>query len=302
MDTDHARDRLAEEQARLAEIRSTFDGLNAESETESLGELSSSTSTRPTSAPRPSSARATCRSSSRSRPSWPTSSTRCAGSTTAPTARARRAASPSTTPASRWCRRPASASTTRPSPKARARRRPGPCRRRSRLVGAAGALTVAAGAGVASVALRDPERRHRLDRQVRVWRLTARRGVQWAVLKVRGRGASEEERARLEEQFAIRTAEDVAQVLGGMKGAIMKAGQMLSFIADGLPPGGAGGAGHPAGRRAADGAEPGRRASSGPSSAPTPSGSSSTGTRCRWRPRRSARCTAPSCPTAASWR
>src|SRR4029077_12346868 len=27
-----------------------------------------------------------------------------------------------------------------------------------------------------------------------------------------------------------------AQVLGGMKGAIMKAGQMLSFIADGLPP------------------------------------------------------------------
>ena len=40
----------------------------------------------------------------------------------------------------------------------------------------------------------------------------------------------------MEEQFAIRTAEDVAQVLGGMKGAIMKAGQMLSFIAEGLPP------------------------------------------------------------------
>ena len=55
-------------------------------------------------------------------------------------------------------------------------------------------------------------------------------------MQVRGRRATEEERARLEEQFAIRSAEDVAKVLGGMKGAIMKAGQMLSFIADGLPP------------------------------------------------------------------
>ena len=42
MDPDHARDRLAEEAARLTEIRATFDGLANESETESLGELSSS--------------------------------------------------------------------------------------------------------------------------------------------------------------------------------------------------------------------------------------------------------------------
>ena len=56
------------------------------------------------------------------------------------------------------------------------------------------------------------------------------------MLQVRGRGASEEERARLEERFAIRTAEDVARELGNMKGAIMKAGQMVSFIAEGLPP------------------------------------------------------------------
>jgi len=69
-----------------------------------------------------------------------------------------------------------------------------------------------------------------------VWRLTARRGFSFLRMKVKGRAATEEERARLEEQFAIRTAEDVAKVLGGMKGAIMKAGQMLSFIADGLPP------------------------------------------------------------------
>src|SRR5207253_2230664 len=47
---------------------------------------------------------------------------------------------------------------------------------------------------------------------------------------------AEEERARLEERFAIRSAQDVAEVLGGMKGAIMKAGQMISFVAEGLPP------------------------------------------------------------------
>ncbi|MDQ3569650.1 MAG: AarF/ABC1/UbiB kinase family protein [Actinomycetota bacterium] len=93
-----------------------------------------------------------------------------------------------------------------------------------------------AGAGLGAYYLRHADRRLRLERQTRVWRLTARRGVQYARLRVKGRAATEEERARLEEQFAIRSAEDVARVLGGMKGAIMKAGQMLSFIADGLPP------------------------------------------------------------------
>jgi predicted unusual protein kinase regulating ubiquinone biosynthesis (AarF/ABC1/UbiB family) len=89
---------------------------------------------------------------------------------------------------------------------------------------------------VAGAALADDDRRHRLQRQLRVWRLTARRGVHFATVKVRGARATQEQRARLEEQFAIKTAEDVAAVLGNMKGAIMKAGQMLSFIADGLPP------------------------------------------------------------------
>ncbi|HEX2064351.1 MAG TPA: AarF/ABC1/UbiB kinase family protein [Acidimicrobiales bacterium] len=100
----------------------------------------------------------------------------------------------------------------------------------------AGALGGLAAAGMGAAALRRPERRERLERQARVWRLTARRGLSFGRMKLRGRAATEEERARLEEQFAIRTAEDVAKVLGGMKGAIMKAGQMLSFIADGLPP------------------------------------------------------------------
>ena len=105
---------------------------------------------------------------------------------------------------------------------------------RKGVVGALAALV--AGGGAAAAFLSDEDRRHRLDRQARVWRLTARRSLHYARMRVRGRAATDEERAKLEQQFAIRTAEDVAEVLGGMKGAIMKAGQMLSFIADGLPP------------------------------------------------------------------
>ena len=105
-----------------------------------------------------------------------------------------------------------------------------------RRVAAVGAAAGAAVAGAGVAILRDETRRLHLERQVRVWRLTARRAAHYAQMRVKGRGAGEEERARLEEQFAIRSAEDVARVLGGMKGAIMKAGQMLSFIADGLPP------------------------------------------------------------------
>ncbi|MCU1484735.1 MAG: hypothetical protein JWN67_1481 [Actinomycetia bacterium] len=97
-------------------------------------------------------------------------------------------------------------------------------------------IPLLAGAAAAGAVLRDEDRRHRLRRSARVWRLTARRSAHWAVVRARGVRATEAERARLEERFAIRTAEDVARELGNMKGAIMKAGQMISFIAEGLPP------------------------------------------------------------------
>jgi predicted unusual protein kinase regulating ubiquinone biosynthesis (AarF/ABC1/UbiB family) len=100
----------------------------------------------------------------------------------------------------------------------------------------AAAGVVVLGAAGAGVVLADEDRRDRIGRQARVWRLSARRVLHWVMVKVRGRRATEAERARLEERFAIRTAQDVAEVLGGMKGAIMKAGQMVSFIAEGLPP------------------------------------------------------------------
>jgi predicted unusual protein kinase regulating ubiquinone biosynthesis (AarF/ABC1/UbiB family) len=90
---------------------------------------------------------------------------------------------------------------------------------------------------VASSGRRRPgERAEAWRRQARVWRLTARRGAHWAWTKVRGRTVGARRRAELEEQFAIRTAEDVAAELGEMKGAAMKLGQMVGFVTDGLPP------------------------------------------------------------------
>src|SRR3954453_13716493 len=155
---------------------------------------------------------------------------------TAPTARARPAGKPSPTSGWRRCRRPASASTTRPGPNATSAYRPASEGMRARLALSGAAAAGLTAGGVAAVLLRDDDRRHHLERQARVWRLSTRRAAHWAVLKVRGSRASDERRAELEQQFAIKTAEDVARVLGGMKGAIMKAGQMVSFIADGLPP------------------------------------------------------------------
>lgn len=100
-----------------------------------------------------------------------------------------------------------------------------------------GATSVAIGGSVIAtgITLRDPARRNRLSRSMRIWRLTARRTTHYVFTKVRGVAADEERRRQLDEQFKIRTAEDVARELGNMKGVIMKAGQMLSFILDGLP-------------------------------------------------------------------
>src|SRR5207249_8750273 len=108
--------------------------------------------------------------------------------------------------------------------------------RRRKAVPLAALTVAAAGAVGAGAVLSDEDRRNQLERQLRVWRLTARRGFHWGIFYLRGRRADDKKRAELEEKFAIKTAQDVAEVLGGMKGAIMKAGQMISFVAEGLPP------------------------------------------------------------------
>ena len=75
----------------------------------------------------------------------------------------------------------------------------------------------------------------RFGRSAKVWKLSARNSARFAVSKVRGIGSPEERRAELDEQFAIRTAADVAKELGEMKGVLMKAGQLISFIFEALP-------------------------------------------------------------------
>src|SRR6478736_7525287 len=75
----------------------------------------------------------------------------------------------------------------------------------------------------------------RLQRSARVWRLTARNGIRYTVHRVRRRFTGEARREELDDEFAIRTSEDVARELGQMKGALMKFGQLLSFIVEALP-------------------------------------------------------------------
>ena len=75
----------------------------------------------------------------------------------------------------------------------------------------------------------------KLSRQAKVWKLSVRNSARFALSKLRGIGTPAERRAELDQQFAIRTAEDVAAELGQMKGVLMKAGQMISFIFESLP-------------------------------------------------------------------
>jgi predicted unusual protein kinase regulating ubiquinone biosynthesis (AarF/ABC1/UbiB family) len=75
----------------------------------------------------------------------------------------------------------------------------------------------------------------RLGRTLRVWRLTARNAVRFVAHRVRRRFVRHERRPALDDAFALRTADDVARELGDMKGALMKAGQLVSFVIEALP-------------------------------------------------------------------
>lgn len=99
------------------------------------------------------------------------------------------------------------------------------------------AAVVAGGLGIGAVAA--TAKRKLGDvltwRSRRMWKMTARGAGRYAGTQVRRIVTPAERRAELDTQFAIRTAEDVAKELGEMKGVLMKVGQMVSFIAEGLP-------------------------------------------------------------------
>ena len=77
--------------------------------------------------------------------------------------------------------------------------------------------------------------RVRTRRTLRVWRLTIRNAVRFLAHRLRRRFTTEAGRGPLDDSFAMRTAEDVARELGNMKGALMKAGQLISFVVEALP-------------------------------------------------------------------
>ena len=76
----------------------------------------------------------------------------------------------------------------------------------------------------------------RFRRRFRLVGLTSRRSRDLLATKARKVRADDARRAELDEGFAIRSAEDAARELGHMKGAVMKLGQMVSFVSDALPP------------------------------------------------------------------
>lgn len=99
----------------------------------------------------------------------------------------------------------------------------------------ASVLALAAGLAAAAQRAKSSPLTSRFTRSAKIWKLSARNSARFAVSRVRGIGSAEERRAQLDEQFAIRTAEDVAKELGEMKGVLMKAGQLISFIFEALP-------------------------------------------------------------------
>lgn len=72
-------------------------------------------------------------------------------------------------------------------------------------------------------------------RSAKLARMGARVGGTYASTAARKTFASAERRDELDREREFRTAEQVAEELGQMKGALMKLGQMASYLDDGLP-------------------------------------------------------------------
>jgi predicted unusual protein kinase regulating ubiquinone biosynthesis (AarF/ABC1/UbiB family) len=111
---------------------------------------------------------------------------------------------------------------------------------RTRRVGAA-AVAGSAAALVVALSRRTGARhggaipRTRVSRGAALARLALRVGGRLAAHSPRLVFASVERRGELRQDIAMRTADDVAEELGAMKGALMKIGQMASYLDEGMP-------------------------------------------------------------------
>ncbi len=98
-------------------------------------------------------------------------------------------------------------------------------------LGVAGVVTVRAGRRSRANGLRTT----RTQRNTDLARLGAQVGGTYASTAARKLFATAERRIELDHERELRTAAAVADRLGNMKGALMKLGQMASFVDDGLP-------------------------------------------------------------------
>jgi predicted unusual protein kinase regulating ubiquinone biosynthesis (AarF/ABC1/UbiB family) len=76
----------------------------------------------------------------------------------------------------------------------------------------------------------------RVSRGLAAMRLAARGGARYALNAPRLFAAAGERRQQLRDDLALRTAQDVADTLGTMKGVLMKIGQLASYVDDGIAP------------------------------------------------------------------
>ena len=75
----------------------------------------------------------------------------------------------------------------------------------------------------------------RLGRNRQLAGLGSQAATDLAVTRARQVFANAERKAELQTEFELRTAEQVTEALGNMKGALMKVGQMASYLDQGLP-------------------------------------------------------------------
>ncbi len=77
--------------------------------------------------------------------------------------------------------------------------------------------------------------RSRAGRSLQIAAVSSRAGTTYAVHRARRVFADAGRREALDARYQLRTAEQVADALGHMKGALMKLGQMASYLDQGLP-------------------------------------------------------------------
>ena len=84
--------------------------------------------------------------------------------------------------------------------------------------------------------LRSVDLHGRLGRTTQMARMGGRTGRSYALHRARRIFADAEQREALDTEFELKTAEQITETLGNMKGAMMKLGQMASYLDAGMPP------------------------------------------------------------------